>query len=204
MSPQPAMSENCARRWKLESWGDHSPASGITGAMQPVTGNIFEIRDLEECADIHRQKGQGCKKHSESFRRCPRRGRFRQGAGRFGSSVAAARIIRQDLLFAFLYNALAIPLAVAGFLNPLVAVCAMFAGSLTVIGNTLRSSRFSRKRLALKRHGTPIADGEAADQPTHVAPPAACSNMARPVSKPSMTLIHPCSAGGDCHSGDRG
>ncbi|MBI5583145.1 MAG: cation-translocating P-type ATPase [Deltaproteobacteria bacterium] len=50
-------------------------------------------------------------------------------------------IIRQNLLFAFLYNILAIPLAVTGRLNPLIAVLAMFASSLTVVGNTMRIFR---------------------------------------------------------------
>jgi Cu+-exporting ATPase len=51
------------------------------------------------------------------------------------------RTIRQNLGFAFLYNVLGVPLAVAGLLNPLIAVCAMLASSLTVIGNTLRLTR---------------------------------------------------------------
>ncbi len=48
----------------------------------------------------------------------------------------------RELLPWLLYNALGIPLAVAGMLNPLLAVLAMFASSLTVIGNTLRMSKF--------------------------------------------------------------
>jgi P-type E1-E2 ATPase len=51
------------------------------------------------------------------------------------------RTVRQNLYFAFLYNVLGIPLAIAGWLNPLIAVCAMVASSLTVIGNTLRLMR---------------------------------------------------------------
>ena len=50
-------------------------------------------------------------------------------------------IIRQNLGFAFFYNILGIPLAVSGLLNPLIAVLAMFASSLTVIGNTMRLYR---------------------------------------------------------------
>ena len=56
-------------------------------------------------------------------------------------SHAAVKTMRQNLFFAFLYNVLAIPLAVAGLVNPVVAVFAMFASSLTVIGNTLRIVR---------------------------------------------------------------
>jgi|GEM_PF-3558915 len=55
-------------------------------------------------------------------------------------SSTTCRIMRQNLFFAFFYNLLGIPLAVSGFLNPLLAVLAMFASSLTVILNTLRVS----------------------------------------------------------------
>lgn len=54
------------------------------------------------------------------------------------------RTIRENLGFAFCYNILGIPLAMAGWLNPLIAVCAMVASSLTVIGNTLRLTRKRR------------------------------------------------------------
>lgn len=56
-------------------------------------------------------------------------------------SAGASKIIRQNLFFSFFYNGLAIPLAVAGLLNPIIAVLAMFVSSLTVIGNTLRIRR---------------------------------------------------------------
>jgi Cu+-exporting ATPase len=56
-------------------------------------------------------------------------------------SRLTSKIIRQNLFFAFSYNALAIPLAASGYLNPLIAVLAMFASSLTVIGNASRLSR---------------------------------------------------------------
>ncbi len=56
-------------------------------------------------------------------------------------SKLAMKAIRQNLFFAFFYNCLAIPLAMAGFLNPLIAVAAMFVSSLTVIGNAVRISR---------------------------------------------------------------
>jgi heavy metal translocating P-type ATPase len=53
-------------------------------------------------------------------------------------SLSAFRIIRQNLFFSFVYNTLAIPLAISGLLNPVVAVFAMFLSSLSVIGNALR------------------------------------------------------------------
>ena len=56
-------------------------------------------------------------------------------------SALAASAVRQNLLFAICYNAIAIPLAAAGLLNPLLAIIAMFASSATVTGNALRVSR---------------------------------------------------------------
>ena len=51
------------------------------------------------------------------------------------------RRIRQNLGWAFGYNAVAIPLAVAGWLNPLAAALAMAASSLLVVGNSARPLR---------------------------------------------------------------
>jgi heavy metal translocating P-type ATPase len=56
-------------------------------------------------------------------------------------SKLTVRTIRQNLLFGFLYNGCAIPLAISGVLTPLIAVVAMIASSLSVVGNTLRISR---------------------------------------------------------------
>ena len=56
-------------------------------------------------------------------------------------SLFSTRIIRENLFFSFFYNLFGIPLAMTGVLNPILAVTAMFASSLTVIGNTLRITR---------------------------------------------------------------
>jgi heavy metal translocating P-type ATPase len=59
-------------------------------------------------------------------------------------SFLTGRIVRQNLFFSFFYNLLGIPLALSGILNPIIAVLAMVASSLTVVGNTLRISRQNR------------------------------------------------------------
>lgn len=49
--------------------------------------------------------------------------------------------IRQNLAWAFLYNAITIPLALAGMINPLFAAGAMAASSLLVVGNSSRKMK---------------------------------------------------------------
>jgi len=53
--------------------------------------------------------------------------------------------IRQNLLFSGLYNFIAIPIAMTGLLNPLIAVCAMLLSSLSVIGNTILLIQMTRR-----------------------------------------------------------
>jgi Cu+-exporting ATPase len=53
--------------------------------------------------------------------------------------------IKQNLFWAFFYNALTIPLAAAGYLHPMIAAASMALSDVVVIGNAIRL-RFTKIR----------------------------------------------------------
>ena len=63
-----------------------------------------------------------------------------------GLARASLRTIKQNLFWAFFYNALGVPLAALGFLSPVFCAVAMGMSDLIVIGNALRLRRWKVAR----------------------------------------------------------
>jgi len=86
-------------------------------------------------------------------------------------SRATLRVIRGNLTWAFGYNIAAIPLAAAGFLNPLIAGAAMALSSAFVVGNSVRLRHFGRPAAATVGGSEPVpaAEGEPTGTPAQVA-----------------------------------
>src|SRR5207302_1282970 len=59
-----------------------------------------------------------------------------------GLARATLRTIKQNLFWAFFYNAAGIPLAALGFMSPILCAAAMGLSDLVVIGNALRLRRW--------------------------------------------------------------
>jgi Cu2+-exporting ATPase len=81
----------------------------------------------------------------------------------FELTRATKRRIRQNLGWAFLYNAVAVPMAILGHINPLVAAVAMATSSLLVVSNSSRDLLDGLDRAADTDSASPAGDPPATE-----------------------------------------
>ncbi len=69
-------------------------------------------------------------------------------------SRITSRTVITNLCLALVYNLIALPVALAGLVNPVIAVTAMLLSSLTVVGNSARISKMARKDVLQAGHSS--------------------------------------------------
>ncbi len=62
------------------------------------------------------------------------------------------RAVKENLGFSLLYNVIAVPLAVMGYINPLIAALSMSLSSLVVVGNSIRIKRLKLDKETKRIH----------------------------------------------------